>query len=72
MKNYKSLDDINQHLKILRLKADIYQKRTEIQSKIIKHTLSPSNLIAEGLTTLGQKYFYNKIMQAVLRKLKLF
>jgi len=72
LKNYKSLEEINQHLKILRLKADIHKKRAEIHTKFIKHALNPTNLLAEGIATLSQKYFYHKILHAALKKINLF
>jgi len=68
LKNYKSLEEIDQHLKILRLQADIYKKRSQIHTKLVKHSLKPSNLIAEGIAMLGEKYLWNKVFQIALKK----
>jgi hypothetical protein len=68
LKKYKSLEEIDQHLKILRLQADIYKKRTQIHSKLVKHSLRPSNLIAEVIVMLGEKYLWNKVFQMALNK----
>lgn len=68
MRNYKSIEEIDQHLKILRLQADIYKKRSEIHTKLVKHSLKPSNLIAEGIALLSEKYLWNKVFQVALKK----
>jgi len=69
LKNYKSLKEIDQHLKILRLQADIYKQRSQIHTKLVKHSLKPSNLVAEGIAMLSEKYLWNKVFQIALKKL---
>ena len=70
MRNYKSIKEIDKHLKILRLQADIHKQRTEIDFKYIKHGLRPTNLFAEFVGILSQKYLYRKIVQIILKKIK--
>ena len=69
MKNYKSIDEIDEHLKLLRLQADIYKKRTEINTKLVKHALQPSNLVAEGIAMLGEKYLWQKVLRLTIDKI---
>ncbi|MBS3738983.1 DUF6327 family protein [Mesohalobacter halotolerans] len=70
MRNYQSMEDIDKHLKILRLQADIHKQRAEIDLKYIKHTLKPSNLFAEFVAMLSQKYLYKKIVQIIVNKFR--
>lgn len=65
------MKDIDKHLKILRLQADIHKQRTEIDFKYIKHALKPTNLFAEFVAMLSQKYLYRKIVQIIMNKIKL-
>lgn len=62
--------DINKHLKILRLQADIHKQRTQIDAKYIKHSLKPTNLIAEFVAMLGQKQLYKLIFKYFFKKIK--
>ena len=71
MRSYNSLQEIDKHLKILRLQADIHKQRAEIDFKYIKHGLKPQNLLAELFAMLSQKYLYRKIMQILLKKFRL-
>jgi hypothetical protein len=70
LKQYKSMNDINRHLKILRLQADIHKQRTEIDAKYIKHSLKPTNLIAESVAVFGQKHLYRLIFKYFFKKLR--
>lgn len=69
MRNYNSIEEIDKHLKILRLQADIHKQRAEIDFKYIKHSLKPTNLFAEFVAMLSQKYLYRKIVQIIMRKI---
>ena len=69
LKNYKSIEEIDQHLNVLRQRADNYKKKTEIHTQLIKHSLTPSNLLAEGITSLSEKYLWQKVFQIVLKKI---
>lgn len=64
------MQQIDKHLKILRLQADIHRQRTEIDFKYIKHGLKPTNLFAEFVAMLSQKYLYRKILDIILKKIK--
>ncbi len=64
------MKEIDRHLKILRLQADIHKQRTEIDYKYIKHGLRPTNLIAELLATLGQKQLYRLALKLLFKKIK--
>ena len=70
MRNYQSIEEIDKHLKILRLQADIHKQHAEIDLKYIKHSLKPTNLFAEFIAMLSQKYLYKKIVQIVVNKFK--
>jgi len=70
MRTYKSMKDLDKHLKILRLQADIHKQRAEIDLKYIKHGLKPRNLFAEFLALLGQKQLYKLAMKLLFKKLK--
>lgn len=71
MRSYNSIKDIDKHLKILRLQADIHKQRTEIDYKYIKHGLKPTNLLAELMATLGQKHLYRLAFKLLVKKLKI-
>ena len=70
MRTYKSMKDLDKHLKILRLQADIHKQRAEIDLKYIQHGLKPRNLFAEFLALLGQKQLYKLAMKLLFKKLK--
>ena len=70
MKQYNSIEDIDKHLKILRLQADIHKQKAEIDFKYIKHGLKPKNLIAEFIAMFGQKQFYRLIISLFFKKFK--
>jgi hypothetical protein len=65
------LKEIDKHLKILRLQADIHKQRTEIDYKYIKHGLRPTNLLAELFATLGQKQLYKLAFKLFFKKIKI-
>lgn len=65
------MNEINKHLKILRLQADIHKQRTEIDAKYIKHSLRPTNLLAEFVAVLSQKHLYKLIFKYFFKKMKL-
>lgn len=71
MRQYKSMNEINKHLKILRLQADIHKQRAEIDAKYIKHSLKPTNLLAEFVAVLGQKHLYKLIFKYFFKKIKI-
>mgnify|MGYP005856881839 CR=1 FL=1 len=62
--------EIDKHLKILRLQADIHKQSAEIDFKYIKHGLKPTNLFAELVAMLSQKYLYQKILSIILKKFR--
>lgn len=64
------MQHIDKHLKILRLQADIHKQRAEIDFKYIKHAIKPTNLFAELVAMLSQKYLYKKVVQIILKKFK--
>jgi hypothetical protein len=70
LRQYKSIQEIDKHLKILRLQADIHKQRTEIDVKYIKHGLRPTNLLAELFATLGQKQLYRLALKLLFKKFK--
>ena len=64
------MEQIDKHLKILRLQADIHKQRAEIDFKYIKHGLRPTNLFAEFVAMVSQKYLYQKLLDIILKKFK--
>lgn len=70
MRTYNSIKDIDRHLKILRLRADIHKQKAEIDLKYIKHGLRPTNILAEFLAVLGQKQLYKMALKLFFRKMK--
>lgn len=70
MREYKSIEDIDKHLKILRLQADIHKQKAEIDFKLIKHGLKPKTLLAELFATLGQLQLYKSATKLLINKLK--
>ena len=64
------MQEIDKHLKILRLQADIHKQRAQIDFKYIQHGLKPQNLFAEFVAMLSQKYLYRKIVQIILKKFR--
>lgn len=65
------MKEIDKHLKILRLQADIHKQSAEIDMKYIKHSLKPTNLLSSLIAMLSQKYLYRRIMQLILKKIRL-
>jgi hypothetical protein len=65
------MEQLDKHLKILRLQADIHKQRTEIDLKYIKYGLKPKNLFAELLATLGQKQLYKMALSLFFKKIKM-
>lgn len=70
LRTYNSMEDINKHLKILRLQADIHKQKAEIDLKYIKHGLRPTNILAEFIAVLGQKQLYKLALKLFFRKVK--
>ena len=70
MKTYTSFKDLDKDLRIKRLEADIYKQKAKIDITFIKDSLSFSNLMAELLSQLSQKYILKKIGAALLKKIK--
>jgi hypothetical protein len=71
MKTYTSFKELDKDLRIKRLEADIYKQKAKIDITFIKDSLSFSNLMAELISQLSQKYILKKITATLLKKIKL-
>ena len=71
MRSYRSLEDIDKHLKVLRLKADISKQKAEIDLKFIKHKTKPTKLMANFFGILAEKQFYILLVNFFLKKFNL-
>lgn len=70
MKTYTSFKELDKDLRIKRLEADIYKQKAKIDITFIKDSLSFSNLMAELISQLSQKYILKKIGATLLKKIK--
>ena len=69
MKKYNSFKEIDDDLKLLKLKSDIAKQKASIDVAYLKSDLTLTNLLSDLLSTLGKRYFYKQVLEKLVKKL---
>jgi hypothetical protein len=71
MKKYYSFEEIDDDLKILKLRNQIAKQKASIDVVYLKSDLRITSILSELFATFGKRYFYKQVIERLLRKLGL-
>ncbi len=65
---YSSFEEIDRELEIHKLQAEIDKEKMKLNVKVIKNSLSPTNIGVEVALALVQKLLYGRALQRLFRR----